>query len=95
MESARPTLVPLSNNSVANVSSDLANVTDVMSHVHSNELLRQLSDLVDGLMDLSAPFKYSSVGNSDAWATPLDYTDKLLAVTGSRREPSERNLLSR
>jgi hypothetical protein len=95
MESARHTLVQLSSNPVVNVSADLANVTDVMSHVQSNELLRQLSELVDGLMDLSAPFKYSSVSSSDAWATPLDYTDKSLAVTGSRREPSERNLLSR
>jgi hypothetical protein len=62
---------------------------DSESVIHSNELLQQLSELVDGLVNLSAPFKYSSVGcvETDEW-TPLKYTDKLMTVTGSDSVPS-------
>ncbi len=48
----------------------------------SNELLQQLSELVDGLVSLSAPSRYSSaeISESDHWASS-EYGNKLLAVT--------------
>ncbi len=59
---------------------------DYESVVRSNELLRQLSDLIDGVLNLSAPFKDSSIASdeSDKW-TPLDYIEKLIAISGSER----------
>ena len=59
---------------------------DYESVVRSNQLLRQLSDLIDGLVNLSAPFRDSSVASDESseW-TPLDYIEKLVAMSGSER----------
>ena len=56
------------------------------SVVPSNELLRQFSDLIDGLINLSAPFKCSLAASDETneW-TPQDYVEKLIAISGSER----------
>lgn len=93
MKSARPTVVMPDRDSVT---AEKLSPMDSRSLIHSNELLRQLSDLVDGLVNLSAPFKYSSAGSSEAddWAQQ-DYTGNLLAVNPGDTDSSRQILLSR
>ena len=64
--------------------------------IDSTELLRQLSDVVDGFARLSTPPKNLTVNtsNGSGWSL-LDHAHKLLSVTGACRETPERALLSR
>ena len=65
-------------------------------HANSTELLQQLSDLVDGLVSLSAPSKDFSANTSNASGWSLfEHAQRLMSVTGVCRETSERALFSR
>ena len=66
------------------------------SRPDSTELLRQLSDVVDGLVRLSTRQKDQSLNmvNVSGW-TILDHAQKFLSVTGSSREIPERALFSK
>ena len=92
MESARHTVV----NSSSDVRSSASRIYSMERRTDSIELLRQLSDVVDGLVSLSTPPKDLSVNTSNGCArTLLDHAQKLLSVTGTCREIPERALLSR
>jgi hypothetical protein len=73
-----------------------ASATLSESRTPSSELLQQLSELVDGFLNLSTPFKYSS-GNEQVpceW-TPLNITDRLVGATGLQHEFPDQSLIAR
>lgn len=90
MESARLTVVKSSD-----AKGSRSTVHAVENCIDSTELLRQLSDVVDGLVSLSTPPKNLSVStsNGSGWSL-LDHAHKLLSVTGACRETPERALFS-
>jgi len=81
MESAHNSIVETEGATVAS-----RDHLDHESVVRSNELLCQLSDLIDGFSDLSTHFRYSSIASheTNGW-TPWDYIESLMAISGSER----------
>jgi hypothetical protein len=87
MESASHTVMASSE---ANGST--STLHSVGNHTDSTELLRQLSDVVDGFARLSTPQKLTvNTSNGSGWSL-LDHAHKLLSVTGACRETPERAL---
>ena len=58
----------------------------------STELLRQLSDVVDGFARLSTPQNPIVNTSNGSGRSLLDHAHKLLSVTGAYRETPERAL---
>ena len=70
-----------------------SNSNGVVNRIDSSELIRQLSDVVDGFARLSAPQENPTgcTSNVSSWSL-LDHAHKLLSVTGALRETPERAL---
>ncbi len=63
------------------------------NYTDTSDILRQLSDVVDGLASLSTPFRYQSKDSNEVngW-TLLDHAQMLLCATGAYRGTTERAL---